>query len=1284
MGKTATEVAASAGALPDGSDRITKYAETGDIHHLQIMATGQNISKVEEHELADGKSLFTHVLKSPVLDADGKIIGTQGILMDITEHRRAEAALLASEANLRSYIEHAPTGVFILDETGRYQQANPATTRITGYSEAELLTQHITDLLPPETRDFALGKLRQLDDVGQLSSEFAFQHQDGRTGFWRLDAVKLSPTRSLWFAVDITDRRRTDEALRQSEQRFRTVARLSSDFSYSCIHSADGMLTVDWITDSFHTLTGYSPAELQDMRCWMLITHPEDRAHATEPLSRLQPGDTDTRDFRLLTRSGRIISVVNRLECEADPAAPGGVRYFGAVQDITERTRAYIALKESEEKFSRVFHDAPVLIAISSLETGVFREVNREALRISGLTREEAIGRNGVELGFFDAGERDHVKQILAQHGRVDGLEMTFQPRNGSSIVGLVTADLITFDGQACLLTIAVDITERKRTKAALQERDYFLQKAYEMARIGSYKFNIVSGLWSSSAQLDDIFGIDTAYVHDLPGWVMLIAPTHRDEMAAYVRDHVVAGRHSFDKEYPIIRPSDGQLRWVAGLGELEFDAHGQPTVLIGTIQDITERRLHDEALRLSEERFRTILQSVDFVAVQGYATDGTTQYWNEASAQLYGYTAEEAIGRNLLDLIIPAEMQTGVREAIHALAATGQPIPASELTLRRKDGSPVTVFSSHVLVKLPGRPSELFCVDIDLTERRRAEAALRESETNYHKLFAGMLDGFALHEIICDDAGHPVDYRFLSVNPAFERLTGLHAPDVIGRRVREIMPDTESAWIERYGRVALTGEGVQFEEYSGVLRRHFEIAAFCPKPGQFATVFIDITERKQAEARSQLQLTALNAAANAIVITGLDASIEWANTAFTTVTGYTLAEAIGRNPSQLIRSDRHDADFFRSMWATILAGQVWHGEIVNRRKDGTLYTEDMTITPLRDGQGAITRFIAVKQDITKRKALEEQFRQAQKMEAIGQLAGGVAHDFNNILAAVLLHLSLLQEEPSLDPATRASLKELTREIQRGASLTRQLLTFSRQQAVELRLVDLHPVVNGLLKMLHRLIGEDIVITLSPPVGPSAIEADAGMLEQVVVNLCINARDAMPHGGRLTLGTDMIEIPEGAGNKAGVTRPGRFVRLSVTDTGEGMSPEILEHIFEPFFTTKTIGKGTGLGLATVYGIVQQHHGWISVESSPGRGTTFLVHLPAAAASAIADSAAEVRPPPSGQGETILIAEDESSLRHVLALTLRRNGYQVYEAPDGPAALKLWQQNQEHINLLVTD
>jgi signal transduction histidine kinase len=338
-----------------------------------------------------------------------------------------------------------------------------------------------------------------------------------------------------------------------------------------------------------------------------------------------------------------------------------------------------------------------------------------------------------------------------------------------------------------------------------------------------------------------------------------------------------------------------------------------------------------------------------------------------------------------------------------------------------------------------------------------------------------------------------------------------------------------------------------------------------------------------------------------------------------------------------------------------------------------------MVISGITLGESLLVSFI----DLTERKKLEDQLRQAQKMEAIGQLAGGVAHDFNNILAAILLQLDFLKQDSDFKPEALAGLEEIKDEAKRAANLTRQLLLFSRQSTLETKVLDINEVVANLLKMLGRLLGENVTLVFERRNNLGPIEADAGMLDQVLVNLAVNARDSMPNGGRITLAAEAIEIDSRMAAVNPDRKPGRFVRISVSDEGCGMDAATLKRIYEPFFTTKPAGKGTGLGLATVYGIVAQHRGWIEVESEVGQGTTFTVYFPESkrsVAPSVLDNSGNA---PRGH-DTILVVEDDGAVRLVLVRTLKSLGYQVIEAANGHEALAQWAENREKISLLITD
>ncbi|HLF57608.1 MAG TPA: PAS domain S-box protein, partial [Thermoanaerobaculia bacterium] len=665
------------------------------------------------------------------------------------------------------------------------------------------------------------------------------------------------------------------------------------------------------------------------------------------------------------------------------------------------------------------------------------------------------------------------------------------------------------------------------------------------------------------------------------------------------------------------------------------------------------------------------------------------------------------------------------------------------------------------------------------------------------------------------------LDGRILFANRFAEELFGRPRQEIVGRTAFDLFPAEDA---ERYARTdrEVLADGIlrEYEDSapSAAGRRFFQVVKFLLRdvagaPCAVAAICTEVTEQRQAavdlrasEARWRLQSAALEAAADAVVITDRDGSIEWANRAFTELTGYTLEEAQGRNSRELLRSGVHGPELYGELWSTILDGRTWRGELVNRRKDGTLYDEEMSITPVRDERGNVTHFVAVKQDVTERRRaatavqrfvagsptvlyalrpvdggfrgvwvsdnvtaltgfakeeplregwwaenvhpddraraiaahplpagadhsvleyrfrradgsylwlrdekrmvrdaagrpveiigswsdvtervrLEEQYRQSQKMEAIGRLAGGVAHDFNNLLTVIGGSAEMLAASLPADSGGRSLLGEIRDATDRAASLTRQLLAFSRSQVLAPRAVDLNAGVANIETLLRRLIGEDVLLetSLSPAAG--CVLIDPGQLEQVIVNLAVNARDAMPRGGRLRVATRAAELDAAACRRFPEGRPGRYAVLSIADTGCGMTPEVRARIFEPFFTTKPQGTGTGLGLATVFGIVRQSEGQIEVESRAGAGARFDVYLPSVAAPA-AEARAEPRAANEARGkETILVVEDEEALRKLARIALERQGYRVLAASDGRQALAAVDAAGDTIDLLVTD
>jgi two-component system NtrC family sensor kinase len=446
---------------------------------------------------------------------------------------------------------------------------------------------------------------------------------------------------------------------------------------------------------------------------------------------------------------------------------------------------------------------------------------------------------------------------------------------------------------------------------------------------------------------------------------------------------------------------------------------------------------------------------------------------------------------------------------------------------------------------------------------------------------------------------------------------------------------------------------------------------------------FRDITARAKADLFVHRLSQAVEQSPASILITDTAGTMEFVNARFTQITGFELDEALGRNPS-IMKSDRTPPKVYEELWRTISSGDVWVGELQNRKKSGELFWERATIAPLRSPDGVITHYLGLKEDITIQKQLEAQLRHSQKLEAVGLLAGGVAHDLNNILQVINGYGTLMQLGQGPEDPNRHGLSEILRAAERAAQLTHSLLAFSRKQIMNPRTLDLNGIVGNVEKLLRRIVPADVRLEVQRRGEPLQVHVDLGQIEQVLLNLANNARDAMPHGGSLIISTGLFRWDEAFRNQCGFGKVGDYALLSVQDSGEAMDPGTLKRIFEPFFSTQELGRGTGLGLATVYGIVKQHEGYILVESSPEGGSAFNVYLP------IATSALSAREEPALQehqvkgSETILVAEDEPAVRGLLEIILKKYGYGVLLAADGQEAVECFHAHREEVGMVLMD
>jgi two-component system, cell cycle sensor histidine kinase and response regulator CckA len=669
---------------------------------------------------------------------------------------------------------------------------------------------------------------------------------------------------------------------------------------------------------------------------------------------------------------------------------------------------------------------------------------------------------------------------------------------------------------------------------------------------------------------------------------------------------------------------------------------------------------------------------------------DGEVTYANSAAARLLGVDGPaDLVGRSLLDFADSAT-RGRIRRRVSAMLDLGRAAPRAEQRYRRLDGGGnVDVEVVSIPVTDRGRRA-ILCVARDITERREAEERLEESEERYRSLFE--YNPAAVFSL--DLAG-----RFTSANPAAYALTGYITGELLGLPFHRLVLPEQADRAAAHFQAALAVGTSQTLELTITHRdgRRLEVCVTTTPiliAGQTVGVFgiaEDITERvraREALRKSEEMLrTVIDASPVAIVILDRDGRVNTWSAAAERIFGWTADEASERRAPWV--TPETDA-VFRAWLGRVVAGESLLGlELVRPRKDGVAVPISLSASPLRDAEGRVVGAVAAIADETERRLAElalqesqQQLLHAQKLEAVGRIAGGIAHDFNNLLTAIKgsAHLLLL-DTPEGHPA-RPDLVEIDQAVDRATNLTRQLLTFSRKGVAEPRALDLNALLDSMRKLLNRVLRDDITLVTRVS-GTACIVADRGQLEQVLVNLAVNARDAMPSGGRLILETIGVELRGPFGPEHSGMKPGRYVCLCVTDTGEGMTPEVQERAYEPFFTTKPQGEGTGLGLSTVYGIVQQSGGFIQLHTAPGRGTSFRIFLPEAPGACGEEASTPVTVAARARAETLLLVEDEPAVRKVVNRTLTRSGYRVMLAGTGEEAIQLCAR-EPGPDLLITD
>jgi two-component system, cell cycle sensor histidine kinase and response regulator CckA len=561
--------------------------------------------------------------------------------------------------------------------------------------------------------------------------------------------------------------------------------------------------------------------------------------------------------------------------------------------------------------------------------------------------------------------------------------------------------------------------------------------------------------------------------------------------------------------------------------------------------------------------------------------------------------------------------------------------------------------------------------------ERHRSSLALRESSESLSRLISSAADAIVTKDLLG---------IITTWNPAAERLFGYTVEEALGKPLLMLVPpDRVEEEREILARIA---KGERVEHFESVRLRKdgrpvqvaLAISPIRDDEGRItgaSKIARDITERKLAEDKLRQQASLLDQAFDAVFVRERDGAITFWNRGAERMYGYTKEEATGRVSHDLLCTTASEG--LGAVFQILATEGKWEGELVHSTRDGKRIVVESRMVQITERDRSYV--LETNRDVSEERLLEVQLRQSQKMEAIGRLAGGVAHDFNNLLGVILGSAELLADAKDLSQVQRRA-AEIQKAGQRAANLTRQLLAFSRKQMIEPRVIDLNAKISEITEMLERLVGEDVEICALLPPGLGKVRADPSQIEQILLNLVVNSRDAMPGGGKITIETHNIDLDEAYAGTHTSVRPGSYVMIAVSDSGQGMDAETLAHMFEPFFTTKS--SGTGLGLAMIYGAVKQSGGNIWVYSEPGKGTTFKIYFPRVDATADSASVPErVTAPPKGS-ETILLVEDSDSLRELTKEFLQIAGYNVVEARDGRDALQLARSHAQDFKLLLTD
>jgi PAS domain S-box-containing protein len=989
-------------------------------------------------------------------------------------------------------------------------------------------------------------------------------------------------------------------------------------------------------------------------------------------------------EHRLLRSDGEVRYIHQIAELVRDEQGRP-LRESGVIQDITERERAAEALRLSEQRYRLMFEHNPSPMWVFDRETLAFLAVSDAAIALYGYTREEFLRMSVLEIRPPESVPDFLQRAAMAPDEFRAAGRFQHRKKDGTIFPVDIFVHGIDFAGRRARFALAIDMTVAERMVADLRASEARFRSLSESAPLGIYECDAAGLVTYYNPALIALTGrpveesLGRAWGNNL----------HPDEQAAMTAGwaRTVAAGGTWNAEQRLIRP-DGSLRWVHTMAVPTRNAGGRITGFAGTVEDITERRMADVAVLESEERYRKLMMlSPDANLVH---VDGIITLVNPAFCQMVGATdPAQLLGRPAVELVHPDDRARAHEWKLKLLA--GQQVPRSELRFVRLDGTTVEVEGVGMVFDFRGR-KEIQVIGRDITERKRAEESLR--------LLSSAVEQATESILITDAQLNFPGPKIIFVNPAFTRMTGYTAEEALGKTPRILQgPRTDRAVLDRLRQTLARGEtfegqSINYRKDGREYDQEWQIAPLRGADGivtHFVAIQRDITASKAAdhalrESEERFKLVA-RAVSDVVWDWNLLNDHLWWSDGFATTFGYDPSEVEPDLKSWTERiHPKERTQVVDSIHHAIATGaESWSADYRFRRKDGRYaFVQDRGFIH-RNAAGQALRMVGGMRDLTEQKEMEAQYLRAQRMESIGTLAGGIAHDLNNVLAPIMMSIELLR----LDTADSARRNRILDTIQvssrRGADLVKQVLSFSKGLDGERVTIRLRHLVDELQGIIRETFPRNIrsVANVSDQIWP--VTGDPTQLHQVLLNLAVNARDAMPEGGTLSFTASNLTIDAHYAGMIPNAKAGPYVLLEVTDTGQGMSPEVRERIFEPFFTTKELGKGTGLGLATVHTIVRSHGGFLSVDSAVGRGTTFKIYLPADPTIKAVATASPLPPElPRGRDELVVVVDDESSIREITQRTLETFGYRVITARDGTEAVALYSQRMQEIALVLTD